>query len=77
MSHFPDTFGIVANANSNRDNALCLQFWRDQRCDFHQTDVSPLLEKFWSSLNLKHGSRVFVPLCGKSLDLIWLARQGH
>ena len=28
-------------------------------------------------MNLPAGSRVFVPLCGKSLDLIWLAEQGH
>lgn len=30
-----------------------------------------------SSLDLAQGSRVFVPLCGKSLDMIWLAQQGH
>jgi len=61
----------------NCDNDLWLQFWRDQRTDFHQTVVNPLLSKFWSSLDLARGSRVFVPLCGKSLDMIWLAQQGH
>lgn len=62
---------------SSCDNHLWLQFWRDQRTDFHQTVVNPLLSKFWSSLDLVRGSRVFVPLCGKSLDMIWLAQQGH
>src|SRR3546814_12861307 len=38
---------------------------------------SPLLEKHWPSLGLATGSRVFVPLCGKSLDMAWLAARGH
>jgi thiopurine S-methyltransferase len=63
--------------NSNRDNHLWLQCWLDQRTDFHQTEVNPLLSKFWPTLELSRGSRVFVPLCGKSLDMLWLASQGH
>jgi thiopurine S-methyltransferase len=61
----------------DQDNHLWLEFWRDQRSDFHQSDVNPLLSKFWPELGLAHGSRVFVPLCGKSLDMLWLAQQGH
>jgi len=61
----------------DQDNHLWLEFWRDERTDFHQSVVNPLLSKFWSSLDLAPGSRVFVPLCGKSLDMIWLAQQGH
>lgn len=62
---------------TGRDNALWLQFWRDRRTDFHQVAVNPLLAEFWPRLNLAHGSRVFVPLCGKSLDMLWLVEQGH
>ena len=62
---------------SDRDNHLWLQCWREQRTDFHQMTVNPLLDRFWPSLALAPGSRVFVPLCGKSLDMIWLAQQGH
>jgi thiopurine S-methyltransferase len=61
---------------SSRDNHLWLQSWRDQQTDFHQQSVNPLLARFWSGLKLARGSRVFVPLCGKSLDMIWLAAQG-
>jgi thiopurine S-methyltransferase len=61
----------------SRDNHLWLQCWRDECTDFHQRVVNPLLIKFWPTLSLTYGSRVFVPLCGKSLDMIWLARQGH
>jgi thiopurine S-methyltransferase len=61
----------------NSDNALWQQCWREQQTDFHQTEVNRLLTRFWRGLDLAHGSRVFVPLCGKSLDMIWLAQQGH
>lgn len=61
----------------DQDNHLWLKFWRDQRTDFHQSVVNPLLSKFWPELGLPQGSRVFVPLCGKSLDMLWLAQQGH
>ena len=62
---------------SGRDNHLWLQLWRDRQTDFHQETVNKFLIKFWSGLNLDKGSRVFVPLCGKSLDMLWLARQGY
>jgi thiopurine S-methyltransferase len=62
---------------TNRDNVLWQQCWRDRDTDFHQTSVNSLLTKFWSGLELGEGSRVFVPLCGMSLDMIWLAEQGH
>lgn len=75
-SPYPEKSKSV-NAAAAQDNHLWLKFWRDQRTDFHQSVVNPLLSKFWSSLELAHGSRVFVPLCGKSLDMIWLAQQGH
>lgn len=61
-----------------RDNALWQQCWRDkQTAGFHQTAVNRHLIRFWSQLGLPAGARVFVPLCGKSMDLWWLAQQGH
>jgi len=62
---------------SSSDNALWQQCWRDQQTDFHQKEVNRLLTRFWRGLDLARGSRVFVPLCGKSLDMMWLAQQGH
>ena len=61
----------------SRDNALWQQCWLNEQTDFHQNEVNRLLTRFWRGLNLAQGSRVFVPLCGKSLDMIWLAQQGH
>lgn len=37
----------------------------------------PLLQKYWPTLALPAESRVFVPLAGKSLDMLWLAERGH
>lgn len=63
--------------NTNQDNHLWLESWIDRRTDFHQIGVNPLLSKFWPALECATSSRVFVPLCGKSLDMIWLAQRGH
>lgn len=54
-----------------------LQRWREGRTGFHQDRVTPLLREHWPTLALPADSRVFVPLAGKSLDLAWLAGQGH
>ncbi len=51
--------------------------WENNLTGFHLDDVNPHLRDNWASLNLKAGARVFVPLCGKSLDLIWLVDQGY
>jgi thiopurine S-methyltransferase len=62
---------------TSRDNQLWLQSWRDNHIDFHQITVNQLLTKFWPKLDITPSSKVFVPLCGKSLDMIWLSEQGH
>ncbi len=53
------------------------QRWEEGRTGFHQDRVTPLLERHWQALDLAPGSRVFVPLCGKTLDMPWLAARGH
>ena len=51
--------------------------WADNQIGFHQARVNPFLQEYWPQLQLAPGSRVLVTLCGKSLDLAWLAAQGH
>ena len=51
--------------------------WSSNRIGFHRDAPLPLLVSHWPSLDLPTGAQVFVPLCGKSLDMVWLADQGH
>jgi len=59
------------------DADFWLKRWREGSTGFHMARVTPLLEKHWPTLDLAPSSRVLVPLCGKSLDMAWLAGQGH
>ena len=51
--------------------------WRSGQIGFHQSAVDRHLCEYWPQLSLASASRVFVPLCGKSLDLLWLLERGH
>lgn len=53
------------------------QRWSENQIGFHQAAPTPLLLKHWPSLGIAPGAQVFVPLAGKSLDMVWLASQGH
>ncbi|NJR66332.1 MAG: thiopurine S-methyltransferase [Leptolyngbyaceae cyanobacterium CRU_2_3] len=44
---------------------------------FHKGEVNPLLVKYFKQLALANGSRVFLPLCGKTLDIPWLLSNGY
>lgn len=52
--------------------------WRDGQIAFHQPDVTDLLATYadtvWGAEPLE---RVLVPLCGKSLDMVFLALRAH
>lgn len=50
--------------------------WQSNEIGFHQSKFNPLLLQYFPSLDLKPHAVIFVPLCGKSLDMIWLADQG-
>ena len=53
------------------------QRWAGHQIGFHQSTPTPLLLKHWPALGIAPGATVFVPLAGKSLDMAWLAAQGH
>lgn len=50
--------------------------WARDEIGFHLDEVNPYLLRYWSQLSAQPGERVLVPLCGKTLDLRWLAAQG-
>ncbi|MEG2826011.1 MAG: thiopurine S-methyltransferase [Acinetobacter sp.] len=51
--------------------------WQTNNIGFHQDQPHPLLTQHLQSLSLSSNARIFVPLCGKSLDLAWLIKQGY
>lgn len=50
--------------------------WNSNQIGFHQSRVNDYLQQHWPVLGVPAGARVLVPLCGKSLDMLWLAGQG-
>ena len=50
--------------------------WDKNELGFHQPNVNPNLQKHADALALQRGSRVMVPLAGKSLDILFLRDQG-
>jgi thiopurine S-methyltransferase len=50
--------------------------WKDNVIPFHRADINHYLEKYFDRLALDDGDDVLVPLCGKSVDMRWLARRG-
>lgn len=52
------------------------QKWANKDIGFHQAEAHTLLVAHLSALNLSKGARIFLPLCGKTLDIHWLLAQG-
>ena len=51
--------------------------WQQQQTGFHQAEINQYLQRYWDDISQQANSKVFVPLCGKSLDMLWLKEQGH
>ena len=58
-----------------------LEKWQRNEIGFHEAEAHPLLRKHWATVvklsnQQSEANKVFVPLCGKSLDMLWLIEQG-
>jgi thiopurine S-methyltransferase len=58
-------------------HAFWHQRWEKNEIGFHLPEANPLLVEYFAALALKQGARVFLPLCGKTLDIAWLLAQGY
>ena len=65
------------NMGSDMDASFWHNRWQTNQTGWHEPAVNPLLTTHFPSLNVHPGGRVFVPLCGKSLDLGWLLSCGY
>ena len=59
------------------DPSFWHQRWEKNEIAFHESEANPLLVKHVNELSLAKGSRVFVPLCGKTRDISWLLSNGY
>ncbi|XP_032632861.1 thiopurine S-methyltransferase isoform X1 [Chelonoidis abingdonii] len=56
-----------------------LQKWKMRQIGFHKEQGHPILRKYLDVLllNGRSGLRIFFPLCGKAVEMKWLADMGH
>jgi thiopurine S-methyltransferase len=59
------------------DASFWLEKWKGNNIAFHERETNPILIKYFKELSLVKGSRVFLPLCGKTLDIHWLLANGY
>lgn len=52
------------------------QRWMENQIAFHEGAANPFLVNYFNRLGLSKNERVFVPLCGKTIDVHWLLKQG-
>lgn len=51
--------------------------WETNDIGFHTSGANPHLVGYFRELSLEPGGRVFLPLCGKTLDIAWLLASGY
>ena len=54
-----------------------LEFWENNEINWHSDVVTQELEEYLGLLKLEPGDKVFFPLCGKSLDMIYILNRGY
>jgi len=59
------------------ESKFWIDVWKDNKLGFHKESANELLINFLPSVDIRPSSFIFVPLCGKSKDLIYLAQLGH
>lgn len=51
-------------------------YWVQKSPGFHEGQVNAYLTQYLNLYNLNPGDSIFMPLCGKAVDILWLSRQG-
>ncbi|KTD46667.1 thiopurine S-methyltransferase [Legionella rubrilucens] len=60
----------------NKGKQFWHALWESGNLPFHRLSVNDDLIQFWPSLKTPDNPSILVPLCGKSLDLLWLVEHG-
>ncbi len=59
------------------EHSFWLKRWQNKDIGFHREAYHPALRSHWHKLGVEPPASVFVPLCGMSRDMEWLALRGH
>jgi thiopurine S-methyltransferase len=59
------------------DHQHWLDRWKENRIGFHESSINRHLQNWFPRLAPRAGGTVFLPLCGKALDIHWIAQQGY
>lgn len=59
------------------DEEFWLDRWKTDRIGFHQEEINAALIEHFPRMPWPEGGRIFVPLCGKSEDMLWLVEHGQ
>ncbi len=59
------------------ENNLWLERWKNREIGFNQQKPNAFMVQYFERLNLAEGSKILVPLCGKTVDISWLLAQGY
>lgn len=59
------------------DASFWHQKWTRGEIGFHESETNPYLLAHFDKLKLATGARIFLPLCGKTLDIAWLLGRGY
>jgi thiopurine S-methyltransferase len=51
--------------------------WANDEIGFHEGSVNRFLHEHWPEFVTRGNETVFVPLCGKAVDMWWLYERGH
>jgi len=73
----PTNHRVTDQAEAHLEPDFWHERWRTRQIGFHQPGPHPCLERWWPTLDVAPGARVYVPLCGKSIDMVWLAVRGY
>jgi len=59
------------------DASFWHQRWGQNEIAFHESEANPSLVTYFKELSVTEGSRIFIPLCGKTRDIAWLLSDGY
>jgi thiopurine S-methyltransferase len=51
--------------------------WESNQLGFNEEKINPLLSENFDKLQIPQGKTVFIPLCGKTIDITWFLQKGY